>query len=114
MQLEYYVEADEFGDDWLTFKSTLHSETYSLASGSIVSQWYQVEQFEYDDMEDADEHEGHDHRRALPTDDHADHEDHDEEYFESVQVTVMIDEEHSDVEEENRHLLQYSGEGKFN
>ena len=102
MMLEYYVEADQFGDKWLVFESTLAKESGTFENGQLISQWFQLKSddsshSDHEGHEDGDdsphtEHEGHEDGDDSPHTEHEGHEDGDDspEEFELVQATIKF------------------------
>ena len=97
------MEADQFGDNWLTFESTLASETAgSFVDGNYISQWYQLLDAHHGHGGEEEGHEGHDHR-ALEG--HGE----DEAWYETVQATLLFDSAATTVAEANATLQQTCG-----
>ena len=111
MQLEYFVEPDEFGDNWLTFESTLEIDAATLVNGNLISQWYQLldDHHGHDHDSDGDDHgdhDGHDHRMLLLDDSEETEEDP---WYETVQATITIDTSAEPVPVANQNLSQHCG-----
>ena len=83
MHLEYYVQADAFGDQTLTFNSMLKKLSDNFESGWEVTQWYQIEV----DQTSDDESEDHTHEDEET----GDGEDEKAPWYETVQATLEID-----------------------
>lgn len=111
MQLEYFVEPDEFGDNWLTFESTLEIDAATLVDGNLVSQWYQLLDAHHGHGHDSDgddhgDHDDHDHRMLMM---HEDEETEEDPWYETVQATITIDTSAEPVPVANQNLSQHCG-----
>lgn len=107
-QLEYFVEVDELGQNWLVFESTLEGETGTFANGNYISQWYQLLCNDCDHHGHHGDH-GHDHRALEMATYGIEGEAY---HLETVQATVLYDSAQTDIAipAANASLQQSCGE----
>ena len=108
-QLEYFVEVDELGQNWLVFESTLETETATFANGNYISQWYQLLCNDCDHHGHAHGDGGHDHRALEMATYGIEGEAY---HLETVQATVLFDSAQTDIAipAANASLQQSCGE----
>ena len=108
-QLEYFVEVDELGQNWLVFESTLEGETGTFANGNYISQWYQLLCNDCDHHGHAHGDHGHDHRALEMATYGIEGEAY---HLETVQATVLFDANQADIAipAANASLQQSCGE----